>query len=202
MNESDPDCQPDGQPDSTADTQWNVRVIRSAQRRKTCSARLVDATTIEVRVPARLSREQTQRSVAELVDRVVRQARGDSRRTDDDLMRRAARLSGQLGLDMPLVVSWSSRQLRRFGSCTPDRRVIRLSDRLKVVPDYVLDAVLVHEMAHLSHPNHDAAFWALAKLAPRLERADGFLEAMALGCHDPRDDPPDATLVRPGADEN
>ena len=70
-------------------------------------------------------------------------------------------------------------QERRFGSCSPQRRVIRISDRLAPAPAWVRDYVIVHELAHLVHPNHGKRFWALVKRYALAERARGYL--MALG---------------------
>ena len=53
------------------------------------------------------------------------------------------------------------------------------------MPAWVLDAVIVHELAHLIEPNHSPAFWELANRYPRQERASGFLEAMSAGNCDP-----------------
>jgi predicted metal-dependent hydrolase len=58
-------------------------------------------------------------------------------------------------------------------------RAIRVSDRLRDAPDYVLDYVLLHELAHLLVPGHGPDFWALLAPYPRLERARGYLEGVA-----------------------
>ena len=53
----------------------------------------------------------------------------------------------------PSSIRWSTTQVKRWGSCTLETREIRISERLRVVPDWVLDAVIVHELAHLFEPN-------------------------------------------------
>ena len=47
-------------------------------------------------------------------------------------------------------------------------------------PGWVLDAVIVHELAHLVEANHSPAFHVLADRYPKQERAHGFLLAMQL----------------------
>ena len=68
---------------------------------------------------------------------------------------------------------------RRWASCTPAEGTIRVSDRLRDVPEHVLDYVLLHELAHLLVPGHGPAFWRLLASYPRLERARGFLDGLA-----------------------
>jgi predicted metal-dependent hydrolase len=68
--------------------------------------------------------------------------------------------------------------------------VIRLSHRLRPMPVWVLDYVLVHELAHLVEPTHSTAFWRLVARYPDAERAKGFLEGYLAG------------QGRPGADED
>lgn len=54
----------------------------------------------------------------------------------------------------------------RWGSCTVDGRLM-FSWRLAMAPPAVLDYVAAHEVAHLRHMDHSAAFWAAtARLMP------------------------------------
>jgi predicted metal-dependent hydrolase len=101
---------------------------------------------------------------------------------DTELMARARALSAAHldGLAEPASVRWVDNQHRRWGSCTPADRSIRLSSRLRSMPEYVVDYVLVHELVHLLEPNHDERFWALVARYPRAERARGFLEGVEL----------------------
>jgi hypothetical protein len=52
---------------------------------------------------------------------------------------------------------------------------IRLSSRLTQFPSWVLDYVIVHELAHLVEFHHNAKFLALVDQYPKAERARGFL---------------------------
>jgi predicted metal-dependent hydrolase len=65
----------------------------------------------------------------------------------------------------------------RWGSCTPSTGTIRISTRIAAFPDWVIDYVIVHELAHLHVPGHGADFWSLVQRYPRSERAIGYLMA-------------------------
>jgi predicted metal-dependent hydrolase len=78
-------------------------------------------------------------------------------------------------------VRWSTNQGRRWGSCTPSDATIRISDRVRGMPRWVLDYVLLHELAHLVEPGHGAEFWKLLEAYPRTERARGWLDGFAAG---------------------
>jgi predicted metal-dependent hydrolase len=160
----------------TAGTKPAVEVLRSARRRRTVSARR-DGDRIVVSVPARLSRSEESRWVALMVARVLAGERR-LRPGDDDLMTRATALSERYlgGEARPASVRWVDNQAQRWGSCTPSDRTIRLSRRLRGMPDYVVDYVLLHELAHLLVPGHGRAFWERLAAYPRLERARGYLE--------------------------
>ena len=76
---------------------------------------------------------------------------------------------------------WVQNQNGRWGSCTPADGTIRISDRVQEMPDWVIDYVLLHELAHLVIANHSAAFWALVGRYPKSERARGYLEGVSAG---------------------
>ena len=158
-----------------------IRVIRSPRRRKTAAAK-IQPDCIEVRVPAGMTPDAEAEMVARLVARLERKRAAEAGGVN--LAERAAKLAHRYGLPQPESVTWAE-QNDRWASCTSARGTIRISTRLARVPAWVLDAVIVHELAHLSVPNHGPAFWELANRYPRQERASGFLEAMSGGHSDP-----------------
>lgn len=172
-----------------------VEIIRSANRTKTASARMVEGTLV-VRVPANISKEEELRLVRELMPRVLRKVRRAEGRLPD-LNRRAADLNTRYfsGKLKPREIKWVTNQRHRYGSCTPSTGVIRISDRVASMPLWVLDYVLVHELAHLVEANHSPAFWKLVSRYPLTERARGYLIAVGLeGESEPQD------LAAPEAD--
>lgn len=166
------------EPDVVVELAPKVEVRRSARRRRTVSAHRV-GDTIVVAVPARMSRADEARYVAELVDRITRSER-KLRHSDRDLAARAAELATRYlgGRATPASVRWVDNMASRWGSCTPVDGTIRLSRRLDGMPAYVLDYVLLHELVHLLVPGHGPAFWSELAGFPRLERARGFLEGV------------------------
>lgn len=156
-----------------------VEVVRSAKRRKSVSARVVDG-KIVVRMPQWMSKAQEAEYVAALVAKLERQHSA----ADVDLPKRAADLSARYGLPRPQSIRWVSNQSHRWGSCTPSTGEIRISDRIAAFPTWVLDAVVVHELAHLVHLHHSPEFWELANRYPKTERAYGFLIAKQLSDDD------------------
>lgn len=111
-----------------------------------------------------------------LVARLERRYRSES----VDLEARAQRLSKRFSLPNASSVVWAD-QRSQWGSCTPTTGEIRISNRLAAYPPWVLDYVLVHELAHLVEANHSPAFNALVNAYPLAERARGFLMAVSFG---------------------
>lgn len=153
----------------------NVEVRRSKRRRRTVSA-YRDGDRIVVLIPASLSKKEEDEWVQSMVARLEKQERR-LRPSDDDLLKRALALSDRYfgGIAIPESVRWVDNQNARWGSCTPGDRTIRLSVRLQGMPSWVIDYVLVHELAHLFEPSHDARFWGWVDRYPHAERAKGFL---------------------------
>ncbi|MFF5719989.1 M48 family metallopeptidase [Streptomyces buecherae] len=155
-----------------------VEIRRSSRRRRTVSAYREGDRTI-VLLPARMSEAEEQRWVGVMLDKLAAQ---ESKRMlgDADLAARAELLSEQYlaGRAAPNTVRWVTNQNTRWGSCTPAEGSIRLSHRLQGMPEYVLDYVLLHELAHLLVPGHGPSFWRLLDAYPRTERARGYLEGV------------------------
>lgn len=157
-----------------------VEVRTSPRRRKTASAFWQDGRVVVV-LPARLPRAERVEIVEGLVRRVLAQ-RPSITASDQDLARRASALSKKyLEGVKPGSIRWVDNQGKRWGSCTSGTGDIRISDRLRVVPDWVLDAVLVHELAHLIEPSHSPRFRNLTDRFPRMVEADTFLAGYTLG---------------------
>jgi len=156
-----------------------VDVIRSAKRRKTVEARVVDG-RIRLLIPARMSRREEQHWVTTMQARLAH--RPEAERID--LAERAAVLARRYRLPTPASIRWVDNQGQRWGSCTPSDGTIRISSRIAGYPTWVVDAVVVHELAHLVEAGHGPAFKALVARYPKTERAAGFLIAKGLGDDD------------------
>jgi predicted metal-dependent hydrolase len=167
----------------------DVEVRRSRRRSRTVTAYREGDRTIVV-VPQRMSDGEVRRWTALLMLRLERRARRTQRQPGDaELVNRAHQLS-QLYLEgraVPLSIRWVDNQRRRWGSCTPADRSIRMSSRLQEMPTWVVDYVIVHELAHLLHSGHGPNFWAWVHRYPLTERARGYLEGVAT--HPERDPP-------------
>jgi predicted metal-dependent hydrolase len=159
-----------------------VEVRRSQRRRRTVSA-YRDGERVVVLIPDRFSRAEESEWVERMLARLA--AREERiRRTDDELLARARRLTSRYLPDhaariVPTSVRWVTNQNGRWGSCTPDDGTIRISHRIQEMPDWVIDYVLLHELAHLVVPSHNARFWALVGRYPKSERAQGYLEGIS-----------------------
>ena len=156
-----------------------VEVRRSRKRRRTVAAYREDGRVV-VLIPARMTRAEEKEWVSTMLARLERQEKR-RRPSDAGLMRRARDLNAKYldGRAVPGTVRWVDNQNSRWGSCTPADRAIRLSRRLEGMPSWVIDYVLVHELAHLIEVGHTPAFWRLVDEYPRAERAKGFLEGVA-----------------------
>ena len=171
-----------------------VEVRTSTRRRKTSAAQWVNG-RIVVSLPAHLSRRDREEAITWLVQRLMAKREGVRTLGDQALMSRAHDLSDRyLGGVRPASVRWVTNQTSRWGSCSWSSREIRISHRLRDVPEWVLDSVLVHELAHLRHPNHSPAFHALANTYPRHHDAGLFLAGYGLGLGQPDGPRPEPDL--------
>lgn len=156
-----------------------IRVVRSFRRRRTVHGRLVNG-VLEVLAPASMDQQRLDQLIQDLVRRA--KARLAARRLDHHaLAKRAAVLNNRYfgGRLRWTSIDWVTNQDTRFGSCTPSTGRIRISHRLASMPRFVLDYVLIHELAHLEHTYHSRSFWQAVNRYRLAERARGYLMAIA-----------------------
>ena len=151
---------------------FEVVVTRSKKRRRTVGARL-DGNVLRIAIPSWMTRADEDKWVREMTRRFER-ARSTER---FDLADRARTLARRHDLPHASEIRWSDDMTSRWGSCTPSTGAIRLSTRLAAFPDWVVDYVIVHELAHIREGGHDERFWALVSRYPKAERAIGYLIA-------------------------
>lgn len=162
-----------------------VVVRRSARRRRTVAAFWENGTAV-VAIPAHFSQAQEGEWVNRMLEKLRLQGGKRSRGgqhpvTDAALAAHAMKLSAQYfsGRAVPTSVRWVSNQNSRWGSATPSDGTIRLSDKLRPMPQWVIDYVLLHELAHLLVAGHNVAFWRLLEGYPETARAKAFLEGVS-----------------------
>lgn len=151
---------------------FRVEVTRSAKRRRTVGAQLVGP-VLRLAIPSWMSAAEEAHWVDEMSARFRRKLSADR----VDLADRAVTLARRLDLSRPREIRWADDMTTRWGSCTPSSGTIRISTRIAAFPDWVIDYVIVHELAHLDVPGHGDDFWQLVHRFPRAERAIGYLMA-------------------------
>jgi predicted metal-dependent hydrolase len=153
-----------------------IEVVRSVRRRKTVQAQLVDG-VLRIAIPDHLSAEEEQH----WVERMRARFGGEVDPGSVDLEGRATKLAERFGLPRPRSIAWSRRQRTIWGSCTIETGAVRISERVASFPGWVLDYVIVHELAHLLESDHGPAFWEIVNRYPMAERARGYLIAKGDG---------------------
>jgi predicted metal-dependent hydrolase len=162
----------------------DIEIVRSRKRKKTVQAREENG-KIYVYLPAGMSREEEKKYVEELVKKMERRKRRRELNSDESLSRRAQELNEKyFGGKLEFEIKYVTNQSRRFGSCTPQDKKIRISDRLVDMPSWVRDYVIVHELAHLIQPDHSKKFWEMVNRYKYTERARGYLMAVGMESDD------------------
>jgi predicted metal-dependent hydrolase len=154
-----------------------VKVVRSLRRRKTISAGVVNGELV-IHIPAKMSRREEREWISRMKEKVAKK-HGGRRESDEYLRKRANRLNKKYfggKLEIGSIV-YSDNQKKRRGSCNTLTGSIRISRRLATMPEWVLDYLIVHELAHLVHTDHSRDFWNLVNHYKLTERARGFLIA-------------------------
>lgn len=165
---------------------FTIQVLRERRRKRTVTFDLdADRMLLILHVPATMPdtalEDVLQQAVEQAKEYIRRHMRRRTPQSDAGLLLRAQQLNeryfdGKLSFQS---IYYVSNQRKRFGSCSPTAGEIRISERLRRAPYWVLDYVLLHELTHLVEPSHNARFRELMKRYPQAERARGFLQGVA-----------------------
>jgi predicted metal-dependent hydrolase len=158
-----------------------VKIIRSRRRRRTISARLVKDQLL-VSAPLAFPQERLEKIIADFKvklekKRIKREL--DRQQSLVDIARKLNEKYFQNKLKINSI-EYVTSQNSKFGCCNYRSANIRISHKVGLMPEWVRDYVLVHEMAHLLEPNHSSAFWDLVSRYKLAERARGYLMAAGL----------------------
>lgn len=163
-----------------------IKIIRSERRLRTVSGRMVKGTLL-INAPLMLSQERLEKIILDFKLKFEKKRLNDSIKKSDDLAVRASRINEQyFGSSLALnSIKYVTDQNTRFGCCNYQAKSIRISQRIGLMPEWVRDYVVLHEMAHLVEPNHSKAFWDIVNRYKFTERARGYLMAAGLVSEEP-----------------
>ncbi|MGC3993216.1 MAG: M48 family metallopeptidase [Propionicimonas sp.] len=158
-----------------------LEVRRSARRRRTYTVFREQGRLVAL-VPERMTAAQVRELLPPLVEKFLRrEAQRTLPASEDELAARArelfrVHLASRAGAELPpFTIRWVDNQNHRWGSCTTGEGSIRLSSRLRTMPTWVSDYVILHELCHLFVPDHSPAFHHLLAGYPQVDRARAFL---------------------------
>ena len=155
-----------------------IVVKKSTKRRKTIHARVKNG-LMEVIAPANISEKQLNKVIENFKHRFEKRKKEALLNKESHLLKRAQELNKKYFGDKLKFkyIKYSVRQSKKYGTCCPKRQTILINGCLKKMPQWVEDYVIIHELAHLIHPNHSREFWKTVRQYPKAERAIGYLMA-------------------------
>jgi len=167
-------------------TMDNIEIIRSKRRKNTVQAKFVNEKLL-IYLPSGMTESEEKKWIDKMTKWSQRHKKRKQLNGNTDLFKRAQELNkmyfdGSLDFSIKFVTN----QNTRFGSCTSTTNSIRISDRLAKMPRWVQDYVIVHELAHILHPNHTKRFWEKVNQYKYAERAKGYLIAVGMQSDDER----------------
>ena len=178
-----------------------LRLVR--KRVKNVNARLV-GDELRISAPPQVPQAELDPIIARLARRLVRRARAEQVNRDGAVLELARRVAGRFEPPPAVAdVRFVTTQLARWGSYSTRTGIVRLHAGLREMPEWVLSAVLAHELAHAVHPDHSPAFWNLLRtVCPDTDRARAFLAGVSWTAgHWDRLPPVERALLAREADE-
>ena len=163
-----------------------VKIIRSPNRRHTVSAKMVNDCLV-VAAPLRLSEENLTKIVSDFKLKFEKKKLKEELDRNQPLAEIAALLNKKYFSNRLKInsIEYVTGQNSKFGCCNYREGHIRISHKVGLMPKWVRNYVLIHEMAHLIEPNHSKAFWNIVCRYGLTERARGFLYAVGFNRNKP-----------------
>lgn len=161
-----------------------IKLRRDKRLKKTSRWELNHDGSLLLRIPYRLPKRRVGALLEQVASQLDKSISLRSHRNDADLQRRAEQINqkhfeGKIHWN---AIRWVGNMQSRLGSCTrggPTDGQIRISDKIKDWPGWVIDYVIAHELLHRMHPNHSDTFWnALRAAYPLTEQARGFIHGV------------------------
>lgn len=161
-----------------------LRLIVERKAVKNINARL-HGNSIRVSVPLQTPRTRIDSVLPDLARRLLRRQRARQVNSTDDALALARRIARRFPQPLDVQdVQFTTVQTACWGSYSTRTHSIRLNAALRLMPPWVLESVIAHELAHAIHPNHSPAFWALLRqVYPDTDRGRAFLEGVSWLAH-------------------
>ncbi len=162
-------------------TPSQVTIIRSRKRKKTIQTKSGEG-RLWIYLPAGMDPKEEQKWIDRMIQRNERWVQKKTNRQSDGwLIQRATELNKKyFNGTLTFSIRFVTNQNARYGSCTSLDKSIRISDRVKTMPSWVQDYIIIHELAHLIYPDHSKQFWELVDRYRYAERAKGYLIALGV----------------------
>jgi predicted metal-dependent hydrolase len=157
-----------------------LTLLIERKRVKNINARLRDS-TLSISAPLSTPQATLDKIIPDLARRLVRRMRARQVNAEEDALAMANKVAARFP-NRPAVarVEFVTTQEARWGSYSSATRTIRLNAALREMPRWVLEAVVAHELAHVTHHDHGPAFWKLLRhVYPDTDRADAFLAGVS-----------------------
>jgi predicted metal-dependent hydrolase len=166
----------DAKPQTITVDGMTLTLLVERKRVKNINARL-SGSTLSVSAPLNTPQATLDKVIPDLARRLVRRLRAREVNADEDALAIANRVAARFP-NRPAVarVQFVTTQGARWGSYSSATHTIRLNAALREMPRWVLEAVVAHELAHVTHHDHGPGFWKLLRsVDPDVDRADAFL---------------------------
>jgi predicted metal-dependent hydrolase len=158
----------------------NVEIIRSKKRKNTIQAKIVNE-KLYIFLPSNMPDIEEKK----WIQKMIKWKENKKELNNNLLQKRAKELNKTyFNNSLDFNIKFVTNQKKRFGSCSNSTKSIRISDRLAKAPKWVLDYVIIHELAHLVYPNHKKKFWEIVNKFKYTERAKGYLIALGMTVDD------------------